>query len=87
MIPRKERKVFSRKERKDFADFAWNKTLAKVQFKEVSSKNNLSQKVESVISVGKDFISALFPNFCHKKQENHVIVSFKFLVTTRKASL
>ena len=51
MIPRKERKVFSRKERKDFADFAWNKTLAKVQFKEVSSKNNLSQKVEYYIYI------------------------------------
>ena len=39
-----------------FADFAWNKTLAKVQFKEVSSKNNLSQKVEK----GKKFFRIIF---------------------------
>jgi hypothetical protein len=49
MIPRKERKVFSRKERKDFAGFAWNKTLAKVQFKEVSSSTLLHSLIKRLL--------------------------------------
>jgi mRNA interferase MazF len=42
------------------------------------SKQRIITKIHKLSPIRALQLSALFPNFCHKKQENHVILGFEF---------